>query len=356
MNPNQINSQKPKQRILVVAPGRGCYNKDELGYLQRNHVDKQDFIAHIDAYRRKQNQMSIAELDSETKYSFKQHTSGENASALIYACSMSDFIDIDREQYDIVAVTGNSMGWYIALALAGALDHDGAIQVINTMGSMMANGLIGGQLIYPEMDEHWRLDCAKTQLIDNLMEQINNEEGGHLYTSIYLGGYRVIAGNEAGLKRAESLFPNIDDRYPMRLYNHGAFHSPLMADISARGKAALTAELFQQPKIPMIDGEGRIWTQYSTDTNKLHEYTLGHQVLAPYDFTKAIAVGIKEFAPDKVIVLGPGNTLGGPTAQSIINTQGYGWTNKTDFINTQEKTPKLLAMGHQVQRKFVSHG
>ncbi|GIU10656.1 hypothetical protein TUM4641_27700 [Shewanella morhuae] len=56
----------------------------------------------------------------------------------------------------------------------------------------------------------------------------------------------------------------------------------------------------------------------STDTAKLREYTLGEQVVKPYDFSKAIVVAMKEFAPDRVIVLGPGNTLGGPVAQSLI--------------------------------------
>jgi [acyl-carrier-protein] S-malonyltransferase len=353
MSLSLVESPKPKQRILVVAPGRGCYNKDELGYLSRYHADKKDFIENIDAYRRQYKQPSIASLDGEAKYSFKLHTPGENASALIYACSMSDFMDIDREQYEIVAVTGNSMGWYIALALAGALDEDGAINVINTMGSMMADGLIGGQLIYPEMDEQWRLDSTKTELLDSVIEEVNNQEGCALFTSIYLGGYRVLAGNEAGLKRAEGLLPSIDDRYPMRLYNHGAFHSPLLGQVSERGKAALAPELFHKPSIPMIDGEGRIWTQYSTDINKLHEYTLGHQVLAPYDFTKAIAVGVKEFAPDKVLVLGPGNTLGGPVAQALIAMQGFGWQSKTDFTQAQETEPKLLAMGQEIQRALA---
>jgi [acyl-carrier-protein] S-malonyltransferase len=352
-NQQSKSQPKPKQRVLVVAPGRGCYNKDELGYLQRFHADKKDFIANIDDLRKSLKQPSIAQLDGQAKYSFKLHTPGENASALIYACAMSDFMDIDRDQYEIVAVTGNSMGWYIALALAGALDEQGAIEVINTMGSMMADGLIGGQLIYPEMNEHWRLDSTKTVLIDDVIEQVNHSDGCELFTSIYLGGYRVLAGNEAGLKLAETLLPNIDDKYPMRLYNHGAFHSPLLQQVSNKGKILLPPELFHKPKVPMIDGEGNIWTQYSTDPKKLHDYTLGRQVLAPYDFTHAIAVGIKEFAPDKVIVLGPGNTLGGPVAQALIDMQGFGWQTKADFIKAQEAEPKLLAMGQEMQRSLA---
>ena len=342
-----------KQRVVVIAPGRGCYNKEELGYLSRNHPDKAGFIADIDDYRRACGQTPIADLDAESKYSFKLHTPGENASALIYACAMADFMDIDTERYEIVAVTGNSMGWYIALALSGALNAESAIGVINTMGSMMTDGLIGGQLIYPEMNECWQADTLQSASIDEVIREVNRQEGCELFTSIFLGGYRVLAGNEAGLKQAEVLLPKIDERYPMRLYNHGAFHSPLLKGISEQGKSLLPPSLFQSPNIPLVDGRGQIWTQYSTDIAALWDYTLGHQVVEPYDFSTAVAVAVKEFAPDKIIVLGPGNTLGGPVAQSLIAQQWFGWRSKADFSQAQLEEPKLIAMGNEAQRPLA---
>ncbi|QYK13812.1 ACP S-malonyltransferase [Shewanella rhizosphaerae] len=354
MKSDQAGSATGKLRALVVAPGRGCYNKEELGYLARYHGEKPDFIEAIDAYRRDLGQKAIAELDSQGKYSFKLHTPGENASALIYACAMADFMDIDRERFEIVAVTGNSMGWYIALALAGALDERGAIEVINTMGSMMSDGLIGGQMIYPEMDENWRRDNAKTALLDKVIDEVNQEAGCELYTSIHLGGYRVLAGNEAGLTQAEARLPKLEDRYPMRLYNHGAFHSPLLQEIARRGQQALPASLFHRPKLSMVDGRGQIWGRFSSDIERLHNYTLDHQVVAPYDFSQAMAVGVKEFAPDCVIVLGPGNTLGGPVAQTLIANQWFGWQSKQDFSEAQKQAPKLIAMGNPAQRALAT--
>ncbi|NRD72620.1 ACP S-malonyltransferase [Shewanella sp. VB17] len=347
------NEYMSKERVLVVAPGRGCYNKDELGYLQTYHQDKVALIKSIDAYREALGQESIQQLDAANQYSFKRHTAGENASALIYACAMADFMDIDTEKYDIVAVTGNSMGWYIALACAGVLDSDAAIDVINTMGSMMQTGLIGGQLIYPEMDQAWRRDNRLTAIIDDAITLVASESDCEIYTSIFLGGYRVLAGNEAGLKRLEEILPNIDERYPMRLYNHGAFHSPMLAHIAENGLNDLPNTLFTSPSVPLIDGEGGIWTPHSTDTDKLRNYTLGSQVTQSYHFTKALQVAVKEFAPDKIIVLGPGNTLGGPVAQSLIDIDWFGWGNKADFLQTQETSPKLLAMGNIEQRSKV---
>lgn len=352
MTQETIKTNK-KQRAIVVCPGRGTYNKEELGYLNKYHQDKLTFVKDIDAYRAVKNQVSIQSLDEADKYNMRSHTAGENASALIYACAYSDFLDIDREQYDIVAVTGNSMGWYIALAVAQVLDDKGAIELINTMGSMMADKLIGGQLVYPIVDENWHIDESQKAMVLSVVEEINQQVNYQLYVSIELGGYLVLAGNEQGIGLAQQKLPEIDARYPMKLFNHGAFHSPLLDDISAKAKATLASSLFNAPTIPLIDGEGNIWQPYATDVEKIWEYTLGKQVVDTYSFSKAIEVAVKEFAPDKIIVLGPGSSLGGAVAQQLIAQKWQSLIDKSSFIEQQKIEPLILAMGLEAQRAKV---
>ncbi len=56
-----------------------------------------------------------------------------------------------------------------------------------------------------------------------------------------------------------------------------------------------------------------------TELDGLHLVnTLGHQLTEAYDFTTAMKVAVREFAPDKLIILGPGTTLRGAVAQSLI--------------------------------------
>ena len=74
---------------------------------------------------------------------------------LFMPCAYADFLSINRDKYDIVAVTGNSMGWYIALACAGVVDLENGARIINTMGTFMQDSLIGGQIIYGVVDEQW---------------------------------------------------------------------------------------------------------------------------------------------------------------------------------------------------------
>lgn len=342
-----------KKRAVVVCPGRGTYNKPELGYLARYHQDKKELLACIDSNRLEKGQLSVSELDAMKTYSMAKHTAGENASSLIYACAAGDFNDIDRDQYEIVAVTGNSMGWYIALSVANALSSENGIELINTMGSMMTDGLIGGQLIYPVMDQNWHIQPDKVTYLQDKLQQVNQLVGAKVYVSIKLGGYYVLAGNEPGLKELEKSLERLDDTYPMRLHNHAAFHTPLLNEISHRADKLLDSDMFESPRLPLIDGEGRIWQPYSTDSERLREYTLGTQVVETYDFSKAIEVALKEFAPDKLIVLGPGATLGGAIGQCMIQHQFLDLSDKQSFIEAQKTDPVLLAMGLAEQRELV---
>ncbi|MFB3105394.1 MAG: ACP S-malonyltransferase, partial [Pseudomonadales bacterium] len=94
------------ETAVVIAPGRGTYNKGELGYLQRLHLNKPDLLEAIDNYRVAHQRAGIVELDRADAYSLARHVIGKNAAGLIYGCALGDFLDIDRDRYDIVAITG----------------------------------------------------------------------------------------------------------------------------------------------------------------------------------------------------------------------------------------------------------
>jgi len=104
----------------------------------------------------------------------------------------------------------------------------------------------------------------------------------------------------------------------------------------------------------MIDGRGHIWRPFASPADALRSYTFGTQILEPYDFTRAIQVAIKEYAPDRIILLGPGDTLGGAIAQALIGIEWRGLRSKRDFQEMQTSSPFLLAMGREDQRSLVT--
>lgn len=341
-----MSSVIKKERVVVICPGRGTYTKETLGYLKKHRANSNinNFITGLDDKRKAIGMPTITSLDEEPVFKPQLHTKGENASTLIYACSYADFSALDPEKYEIAAVTGNSMGWYIALAVSGALNTDGAFDVINTMGSMMKDELVGGQIIYPLIDENWNLLPERVELVQKELLNVNQVAGCEAYTSIYLGGYIVVGGNQKALDILLKKLPKTEN-YPFQLINHAAFHTPLLNEISQKAFHLLKPDLFHRPSIPLVDGRGHIWQDYATDLNELYNYTFEHQVIRPYDFTKSITVCLKEFCPDRLILLGPGNTLGGAIGQILIENKWLNISSKTDFSETQKQNPFLISLG-----------
>lgn len=341
-----------RKTAVVICPGRGTYTKTELGYLGRFFPDRA-LLARFDEARSSLGQETLTALDSAPAYSVAKHTRGDNASGLIFAATYGDFLSINREKIDVVAVTGNSMGWYSTLACGGALSPEAGFEVVNTMGTLMQEALIGGQTLYPFVGEDWQNDPARKAGLMALVAEIGARPGHALTLSIDLGGMLVLAGNDEGLKAFEASVPPVQGRFPMRLQNHAAFHSALQAPVAERGRARLSPALFGQPTLPMVDGRGTIWWPGATDTAKLWDYTLGHQVTEPYDFTRAIRTAAREFAPDLFIITGPGTTLGGAVAQSLILANWRNMGSKSDFQSLQQTAPLLAAMGMDDQRATV---
>ncbi len=337
---------------VVICPGRGTYNKPELGYLHRHHSNRMELFREFDAIRAETGQEAVTALDGAQRFSVSKYSRGDVASPLIYAASLADAQAL-AEDIEVVAVTGNSMGWYIALAAAGALSPENGFRVVNTMGTLMQTHLIGGQLVYPFTGDDWRDDPArKAELLAEVV-RINALPEHALALSIDLGGMLVLAGNEAGLKAFEAAQPVVQERFPMRLANHAAFHTRLQAPVAQEGRRQLPATLFTQPDLPMIDGRGKIWWPGATDTGALWDYTLGHQVTEPYDFTRAVQTAAREFAPDLFIVTGPGATLGGAVAQSLVLANWRGMSDKDSFQALQAQDPFLIALGREDQRPLA---
>lgn len=337
-------SAAKKERVVVICPGRGTYTKETLGYLKKYRPQYNDFFDVLDAKRLALGAPTISELDNEVTFKPQLHSKGENASSLIYACSYSDFLNIDQDKYEIVAVTGNSMGWYIALACAGVLNVNAAFEVINTMGSMMKEQIIGGQIIYPIADEHWVIQKNQIYFINQAIEEANQIADSRAYISIHLGGYCVIGGNQKALDFLLKKLPK-KENYPFQLINHAAFHTPLLKETSAKAFEIISPALFQKPLFPLVDGRGHIWHDYATDLNDIYDYTFAHQVTQAYDFTRAISVCLKEFSPDRLILLGPGNTLGGAIGQSMIANKWLDLTSKAEFSERQKKNEFLISLG-----------
>lgn len=340
-----------RRTAVLICPGRGTYNKAELGTLARTHADH-PLIAEWDALRCDTGQETLTALDAAPRFSAARHTTGENASPLIYACSYLD-AKAAYNSHDIVAVTGNSLGWYIALAAAGGTSAQTGLHIVNTTGTLMHTKAEGGQILYPFVDENWVEITGEQAKLHAIIAEINDQPDHSLALSIHLGGMMVVAGNDAGLTAFERAVPADDTRKPLRLPNHAAFHTGMMEPIASLSRDALPQTLFTQPHTALIDGRGSVWHPRAADLDALRSYTLGHQITHTYDFTAAVKSAARNFAPDRFIITGPGTTLGSAVAQTLIALKWQGIDSKQAFLQRQSEDPLLISMGREDQRPLA---
>lgn len=344
-----------RKTAIVVAPGRGTYGKGELGSIARLHGQRfADVIAGFDAERRQRGQPTVTELDGADRFSVATHMRGDVAAPLIYTATALDYLSIDREAYDIAATLGNSMGWYSALALGGAVSIADGFRIANAMGLNSQTHGPGGQILMQVVDDDWRPVPGLRDTLLDLVAAIDARADHALALSIDLAGMLVLAGNEEGLTALLAEAPPTPGRDPLRLAGHGPFHTTLMAGSSQKAKAELPPSLFARPALPMVDGRGHIWRRFSSDPLQMWDYSFGHQILAPYDFALSVQVAVKEFAPQAIILPGPGDTLGGAIAQALIGIEWQGMKSKADFMARQASDPILLSMGRVEQRALVT--
>jgi [acyl-carrier-protein] S-malonyltransferase len=336
-------------RALLVCPGRGSYGRAQLGHLPAGDP----IVAALDRFRAALGRPAISALDRAPEYTPRLHVAGEHASLLTFACTAVDLAAIDRDRFDIVGITGNSMGWYTALYAAGALDLDAATRLIETLGHYQVNHIIGGQLMFPLVDDDWQPSADYTSAVAAALDHPG------IHVSIRLGGTIVLGGDAAGLDHARKVLPPIErggQRYPAQLPLHSAFHTPLMAPTGERARADL-ADLahsaLRSPSITLIGGDGVLHRPWA-DPAALWSYTLGRQIVEPFDFTRAIATALGELGPDVVILPGPGDSLGGPIGQILVAQRWRGLRSRADFqaLQTGER-PILLAMHRPDQRARV---
>lgn len=343
-------------RTLIVCPGRGSYDRAGLGQLQDRSEAARAVIARCDAWRASVGEPTISELDAAEAYRTTLHVAGEHASLLTFACSLADLADLDLERHEIVGVTGNSMGFYTALAAAGALSLDDAIRLVDTMGRYQRGNVLGGQLLYPVCDEQWRADPQRLAAVEGALEAAR-AAGYGAWWSIRLGGHAVLGADREGLRALMANLPPIETptrTFPLQLPLHSAFHTPLMAGTSERARAELHDLAFRAPDVPLIDGRGHVFRPRWTDPVALADYTLGHQVVEAYDLTVAVRAALHHCAPDRVVVLGPGNSLGGPLARILVGDGWGGVRDRGGFDARQAADPLLLSFGLPPQRRLLT--
>lgn len=336
------------RRALLVCPGRGSYGRDSLGYLKDRSPAASAVITACDEARAALGRPTVSEIDAASDFRTSWHVAGEHASLLGFACAMADAAEIAAERFQVVGVTGNSMGFYTALVLSGALELGDGIRLVETMAAYQEKNVIGGQVLYPVTQEDWSPDSDLQAAVDAALALPG------VYLSIRLGGHVVLGADDAGLAALQTALPSQTRgarTFPLRLPRHSAFHTPLLEPTSQRARWDLADLLFRVPRVPLIDGRGHVFAPRWADPEAMRTYTLGHQVTRPYDFDAALITALHHCAPDVVVLLGPGNSLGGPSARLLVRDHWRGIVDRAGLDGLEE--PILLSCADEAHRAVL---
>lgn len=339
-----------RPRAVIACAGRGAYGAGSLGSLPLDHpaVDRADNL------RAEYGLEPLLELDGADAFDPMRHLRPANASALIF---MVTLLDAERaaDDHDVVAVIGNSLGWYSALAIAGALSFDDAFRLVQEIALLqeepLPEGGSGGQVIYPLTDADWLPVPDLRAAVAGVVDEGHGNGSGRIYESVDLGAYTVLAGDDAGVATLVDRLPPVkvgDRLFPLRLAMHGPYHTPLVQHVAAGAAERLSGLGWREPVLPLVDGRGARWSPWSTNAEALRDYTLGEQLTTPFRFAASLRVALREYGPDVMVLPGPGNSLGGVCGQLIVAEGFHGLRSRADFERAQQSgAPVVLSMRRQ---------
>jgi [acyl-carrier-protein] S-malonyltransferase len=342
-------------RAAVAFPARGSYGPASLGSLPPAHA----WVRRADQLRAESGLPPLSDIDRAQGFDPVVHLRSANAAPLAFLCGLLDAERIAGD-HEVVVVIASSTGWYTALAASGALEFDDAFRLVQHMALLaeepIANDDPGAQLVYPRTDEQWREDPAHVAaLASALAEQTDGHgngtvepDGPEVHRSLELGAFTVLSGTGAGLDRVAAALPAVQvgaRRFPLRPAMHEAWHTPLRADAVRAIVHLVDGLAWTAPNVTLIDGRGARFSPYSTDPGELARQTVLEQPTTTYDFATSLRVTLREYAPDVVLLPGPGASLGEVCAQIIV-AEGYrGIRSRADLETVQSgASPILLSM------------
>ena len=320
-----------KPTAVLFCPGRGSYTKSELGFVGETirPGPVADALAASDRAREQQGRPTIRAMDAADRFRPSQHLDGENAAELIYFGALAH-VEHLRERYDVLAVAGNSLGWYTALPASGALDPTSGWRLVTAMAALQKQ-VKGGQVLMTTVGEDWRTNLPLRVAVDATLQGLR-DRGHEFYCdySIHLGGHEVLAGTESATRELLAKLPKVqvgEREFPFRLAGHGPFHTSLCLETAKQAAQELSDLPLKMPSCHLIDGFGRVHSPWSADPRELLRYTLHEQVVETFDFSACVRTAMREFQPDVLLCAGPGTSLRAPVGHCVLQE---GWRSLRD--------------------------
>ena len=216
--------------------------------------------------------------------------------------------EIWRESYgmaDVRVMAGHSLGEFTALAAAGAISWETALQLVKERGRIMAEASRtrpGGMLAVVGLDE-------------SQLEAIRAEASGlgQLYVANRNADVQfVLSGEMPAIQRAEQLALAAGARRALILTIPLPAHSPLMEAAGSAFRAVLDRLPIEMPRFPIL---ANATGQAIASLNELRQELANH-LLRPVDWARTM-VSLRAMQVRTVVELGPGRVLASLAAKHL---------------------------------------
>ncbi|MFV0379807.1 MAG: ACP S-malonyltransferase [Anaerorhabdus sp.] len=222
----------------------------------------------------------------------------EYAQACILATSLAIASALDTSGIKPQYVAGLSLGEYSALAYAGSIDKDSALEIVRARGKIMAKAMPSG---FGKMAAVLNTD---QELIENICKEVSNDIEVCEIANYNSPSQIVISGNTNAVDKAIKLLLDSGVRRVIPLNVSGAFHSSLLIEAANSFKGVLDKYNFNECEIPVV------YNFSGDETCKSIKDNLLSQLYSSVRFTQSIEYMISK-GVDTFVEIGPGNILSG---------------------------------------------
>jgi len=189
------------------------------------------------------------------------------------------------------AVTGHSLGEYSALYAAGVVDFATGLELVKQRSLLMSEASGGAMTALIGFDRT-QLETAIAQTENVILANDNSAD------------QVVISGTEAAVK---SIVAQVKTKRAIPLAVSGAFHSPLMAEASAKFATILERTIFNDAEIPVISN---VEPNGATTSGQALRALLTQQMTSPVRW-REICLYLAEQGYEQAIEVGTGKVLTG---------------------------------------------
>jgi len=268
-----------KQKLMFIFPGQGSQYRGMGQDLYEDHVLARQIYAQASAVLG----YDMAELSFNDPHDQLNLTRFTQPALLTHAIACLEiFKELSHQRIIPQAAGGHSLGEYAALVVAGSLEFEAALRLVQQRGECMSTYGEGEMLAFP-------LDLATVRPLAE--KHYCGVAGCNLPDQTVIGGLE--ADLDALVAETEGLFRR---KRPVRLKTEGAFHTYFMVDAARHFRPALEAAEIAPPAI-------RVLSNYTGDYHEADPVTiksrlfqqLFHPVLWLMNVQAALADGVTTF-------------------------------------------------------------